>query len=100
MRCDEEQDFAVLTGREFAFEEVAKNRNRRESRSTLLSFTLGVGQHATHDGRATIWNQHFRLHALCVDTRNTTNGDTGIDRVVFDRDSQHNCSGVRDLRRD
>ena len=100
VRRDEEQDFAVLSRRKFALEEVADDRNRSEAGSALLSFTFGVSQHATHYGRSTIWNQHFRLHALCVDTRNAANGDTGIDRVVLDRDSQYNRSRVGDLRRD
>ena len=61
---------------------------------------FGVGQHATHDGRAAIWNQHFSLHALSVDTRNAANGDAGIDRVVFDRDAKNDRADIGDLRRD
>ena len=57
--CDEEQDFAVLARRQFSLEEIADNRNRSESRSSLLSFTFSVCEHSAHDGGATIWNQHF-----------------------------------------
>ena len=100
VRRDEEKDFAVLPRRQFSLEEIADDRNRSESGSALLSFTFGVGEHAAHDGRATIRNQHFRLHALRIDTRNTANCDTGVEGVVFNRDSQHNRAGIGDLRRD
>ena len=59
-----------------------------------------VGQHTAHDGRTTIRNQHFRLHALSVDARNATYGDAGVDGVVFNRDAQHNGARVGDLRSD
>ena len=100
MRSDEEQDFAVLSRRQFSLEEIADDRNRSEARRALLSFAFGVGKHAAHDGRATIWNQHFRLHALSVDTRNAANCDTGVEGVVFNRDAQHDRARIGDLRRD
>ena len=39
VRRDEEQDFTVLSRRQLALEEVAENRNRRQSRGALLRFT-------------------------------------------------------------
>ena len=100
MRGDEEKDFAVLTCRQFSLEEIADDRNRSESGCALLSFAFSIGEHSAHHSRATIRNQHFRLHALRVDTRNTTDGDTSVESVVFNRDSQHNRTCVSDLRRD
>ena len=100
MRRDEEEDFTVLPRRQFAFEEIANNWNRSESGSALLDFTFVVRQHATHDRGAAVWNEHFRLHALRVDTRHTANGDTGVDGVVFDRYAQHDGACISDLRRD
>jgi len=70
-----------------AVEEQPYDRNRRKTRRALLRFAFGVREHATHDGRAAIRNQHFRLHALRVDTGNATNRDTRVERVVLDRDA-------------
>jgi len=63
----------------------------------LLSLTFSVRQHAAHDRCSAIWNQHFGLHALRIDTGNTANGDTCIDCVVFNSDAEDDSSGVGDL---
>ena len=57
-------------------------------------------KHATHHCRATIWNQHFSLHALSVDAGNAADGDAGIDGVVFNRDAKNDRADVSNLRRD
>ena len=55
----DEGNLAALTSRELALEQVAHNWNGSEDRGPLLSLTFGIGQDATHNSRAAIWNQHF-----------------------------------------
>ena len=100
MRCDEEEDLAVLPRRQFPFEEIAQDRNRCESGSALLSFAFCVGKYSAHHRRTTIRNQHFGLHALGVNTWNTSNRDTRVKGVIFNRDSQYNRTRIGDLRGD
>src|SRR5215213_3370242 len=94
---DEEQDLAVLSCRQFPLEEITYDRERSETRCTLLRFAFCVGKHAAHDSRAAIGNEHLRLHALRVDTGNAGHCDTCVQRVVLNRHSQKNCSRISDL---
>jgi hypothetical protein len=87
MRRDEEQYFRALLGREFSFEQITKNGDGRYAWCPLSCLTLRIGEHTTHDGSATIWNEDFRLHALCIYAWYTTDGNTGVDCVVLNRDS-------------
>ena len=100
MRRDEEQDFAILSRDKLALKKISKDWNRTETRSLLASCAFGVGQHTTHHGRATIWHQHFSLHALSVDAGDATNGDAGIDCVVFDRHTKNDRTHICNLRSD
>ena len=100
MRRDEEQNLSRVLRHEFALEHVANDRNAGHARRALSLRGFRIGKHATHHGGAAIRNQHFRLHALGVDAGNATDGDTGIDGVVFDRHAQDNGACIRDLRSD
>ena len=98
MRCDEEQDLAALTGRQFALEHVSNDWNRSEAGRSLSRFAFGIGKHAAHDSGTAIWHQHFCLHALCVDARYATYCDTGVDSVVLDCNAENNSADIGNLR--
>ena len=100
MWSDEEENFGTRLRSQFALEQVSKNRDGCDTRRALSGLTFRVGQHTTHDSRAAIWNQHFRLHTLSIDARDAANCDTGVDGVVLNRNSQDNGTNIRDLRGD
>ena len=99
-RSDEEEYFATRIGCQFSLEEISQYGNRSKTRRALLSLTFVVSQNTTHNRGAAVWNQNFRLHALSVDARNATNGNAGIDRVVFNRDAKDNRARICNLWRD
>jgi len=66
VRRDEKQDLAVLAGNKLALKEVTNYRYGRESRRALSSLALSISQDTAHHSRATIWYEHFSLHALSI----------------------------------
>jgi hypothetical protein len=100
VRRDEKQDLAVLAGNKLALKEIANYRYGCESGRPLSSLALGICQDTAHHSRATIWYEHFSLHALSINAGDATDCYTSIDRVVFNRDAENYRTGVGDLRGD
>src|SRR5207302_10379540 len=73
-------------------------RNAGRAGRALTAGAVGIRQDAAHHRRATVWHQHFSLHALSVDAGNATYGDAGVDGVVFNRDAQHDCADRKSTR--
>ncbi len=100
MWCDEEQDFGRVLRHQFSLEHVPDDRDAGDSRRPLSLTRLLIGKNAAHDCRSAIRHQHFRLHALRVDTRNAADCDTRVHSVVLDRYAKHDRSGISNLRSD
>ena len=97
MRSDKEQNLRTGLRRQFPLEQIAEDWNGSDARSTYPGFAFGVRKDAAHNSRSTIWDQHFGLHALSIDTGDTADCNTGIDGVVLDRDSENNGADISDL---